>query len=371
MIGIYEAGPSDMMSDCQVELELYHDVALFLSSYESTHWIVTNDGPGEITEIIASGYYAQDVTAPDGVPVTISTDYYGSAYTWNDYDAHELAAVAEAETGLELTSFHGCYEANHFTMVETCDEPIELPELDCMAETFPHDGPDVSALGSGCADVLAESYYCLTLSQANEVALLGLDTGTVCPVVSTSLGSLSQVNSIGWLEDQLYSCGGSGERLARVDVVDGTVEEAYVWCEAVAAYDGGLLAEPSYPLDWGGEMWFYPSFTDALCLEPEVLTVDINNSRHTVYESTLYSAWHSTSEVDVMSLPDGTYQETITLEGYDTWVNGMSVIGGSLLVMSATWPENRVAVFDMSGTFLWEVEVSTHLYGLSCLAGGV
>lgn len=38
----------------------------------------------------------------------------------------------------------------------------------------------------------------------------------------------------------------------------------------------------------------------------------------------------------------------------DSWVQGMAVIDGELLVHGATWPEDRVVVFDVdTGLELW------------------
>jgi len=47
----------------------------------------------------------------------------------------------------------------------------------------------------------------------------------------------------------------------------------------------------------------------------------------------------------------------------------MAVIDGELLVLNASWPEGRIAVFDVNdGAELWEVPVSEDFWGLSCVA---
>jgi hypothetical protein len=375
IIGIYETdAPHHEMGDCEIELHLDHDVALVFSAYEPAHWIVTNSGSGTITQIIADGYYEPEVTAPDGVPVTIlgwDDSYWSSAYDFDDYDAHLLAGYAEAATGLELTSFHGCYQSTWFEVSEGCDGPVESPWPDCTVEGEAYDGPDLSALDGACDEVTEESYYCLTFTESGDVVALGLDTGDTCTVVEGAIEDVSHVDTIAWLGPHLYACAGYFEKLHRVDLTDGTIEEAFVWCGGVAEWDGTLLTK--FPGQYGPEsfdsMWRYPTFLDAQCQYPDEIPFGTGNSRFTVYGDTLYSAWHSTDEVDVNALPYGADLDTIFLEGYDTWVNGMSVIDGELLVLSASWPEDRVAVFDLGGGFLWEVPATDHHHGLVCMAG--
>lgn len=375
IIGVYHSGGTDYdPGDCDVALNLDHDIALIVSAYDPVHWNVTNSGTGTITQIIADGYYEPVVTAPDGVPVTIlgwDDSYWSSAYDFDDYDAHLLAEYAEAATGLELTSFHGCYEGHQFTVDEGCDGPPESPWPDCTVEGESFDGPEASALDGTCEGVTSESYYCLTFTEGGDVMALGLDTGDTCTVVDDAIDDVSYVDSITWLGPHLYACAGYFEKLHRVDLTDGTVDEAYVWCGGVAEWDGGLLTK--WPGGWGPEafdsMWFYPTFLDAQCQDPDEIPFGTGNSRFTVYGDNLYSAWHSTDEVDVNSLPYGADQGTIFLEDYDTWINGMSVIDGELLVLSASWPEDRVVVFDLGGGYLWEVPASGHHHGLYCLPG--
>lgn len=375
IIGIYETdAPHHEMGDCEVQVDLQHDVALVFVAYEPVHWIVTDLGSGEIVQIIASGYYPPNVTAPDGVPVEIVDPYeedWGMAFDFDDYEAHVVAASAEAATGLELTSFHGCYQSTWFEISEGCDGPPESPWPDCTVEGESFDGPDVSALDGVCEDVTSESYYCLALAQLGDVVVVGLDTGEICTVVDEAIESPTDVDSIAWLGQYLYSCPYEYNKLKRVDLTDGAIDEAFVWCGAIAGWNGGLLTKLPGWFGWdsGESLWFYPTFLDAQCQDPAELAFGTGNSRFTVYDDTLYSAWHSTDEIDVNSLPYGADLGTIFLEDYDTWVNGMSVIDGELLVLSATWPEDRIAVFDMGGGLLWDVPVSTDLGGLVCLPG--
>jgi len=377
IIGIYHAGGTDSdPGDCDVELNLDHDLVLVLSAYDPVHWHVTNSGSGEIVEIIVNSYDPQEITAPEGVPVTLTgywydSDFWGSAYSFDDYDAHVVTEEAEALTGLELTSFHGCYEGYQFTLEEGCDGPAESPWPDCTEEGEVMGPPDLAALGDACEEVTGESYFCASITADGEVVVLGLDTGDVCTVVPEVLEDPSYIHSIAWLDRWIYACPGPFHKLHRVDVTDGTVEEAFVWCESVGAWDDGLLT--NLPGGLGPEandsMWYYPTFLDAGCQSPTELSFGCENHRFTVDGDAVYSAWHSTDHVDVQSLPWGGDLGSIPLEGFDNWVNGMSVIDGELLVIYCS-NEARAVVFDLDGNYLWQAPTVSGLHGLACVAGG-
>ena len=205
----------------------------------------------------------------------------------------------------------------------------------------------------------------------SQLAILGLDTGSICPFLGIPpQGGGTLHESIAWMDNYLYFCGGGYNKLIRVDITTGTTEEAFVYCQAVSNYGNKILVEP----DWSegqyfGEMWLYDTFRRAECRDPTVLSVALNNTRNTVYGDTLYTAWHSTDTIEKVALPGGAWDGDIYLENYDTWVNGMSVIDDDLLVVSASWPEGRVAVFDVAtGLSLWDVPVNQMIYGLYCMS---
>jgi hypothetical protein len=225
----------------------------------------------------------------------------------------------------------------------------------------------------GCEAVTAESHYCFTLS-AGRPAILGLDSGTVCPFGKPDLNlgdeGPSRI-SLGWMDGSLFKCidrtGMHG--LLRYSVVDELVAVAPFPCEGVVTWRGGLVTMS--PMAWGGfETTYFTSFEDALDGAGEVWPWGARDSRMTAQGDLLYTAWHSTSEINVQALPSGDAVRTISLEGYDTWIMGMAVTDDGLLVLNATWPEGRVAIFDeATGAWRGDVHPTDSVGGLVCFAG--
>ena len=219
---------------------------------------------------------------------------------------------------------------------------------------------------------MAESHYCLTLS-AGRPAILGLDSGTVCPFGKPDL-NLDEEGpgkiSIGFQDGCLFKCisrtGMHG--LLRYSVVDDLLALAPVPCDGVATWRGGLIT--MQPRAWGPDfsLTYFTSFEDALDGEGEGWPWGTRNSRMTAHGDLLYSAWHSTSEVDVQALPSGEAVRTISLEGYDTWIWGMSVTDDGLLVLNSG--SGRVALFtEATGVWLRDVDPSASVGGLVCFVG--
>jgi hypothetical protein len=97
-------------------------------------------------------------------------------------------------------------------------------------------------------------------------------------------------------------------------------------------------------------------------------------SRFTVHGDEGYFAWHSTDTVEVVSMIDGRLLRTIELEGFDTWVWGMSVAGGRLYLLDDgrgdAGPGTRITSFDaVTGENLGDVVIgdrATMANGLWC-----
>jgi cysteine-rich repeat protein len=100
---------------------------LVLASYEPITWTVTAAEGTEILEIVASGYHAQTVNAPAGIPIDIVSydqtgNFLGCAYEYPDQDptsgceTPDLFAAVEAYLGTEITSFNGCYQMSEATL---------------------------------------------------------------------------------------------------------------------------------------------------------------------------------------------------------------------------------------------------------------
>lgn len=124
VLGVYE--PEDGQS-VEVTVEREMEMTLVLGSYDAADWVVSAVEGATITEILVTGYHAQSVQGPPGVPVTIRShdqsesrfgDYCGYAYPADESDCETDAVIAavEEESGLRLSSFAGCYSSSEFTL---------------------------------------------------------------------------------------------------------------------------------------------------------------------------------------------------------------------------------------------------------------
>ncbi|MBI5503009.1 MAG: hypothetical protein HY907_22380 [Deltaproteobacteria bacterium] len=410
----------------------YRPVVLALGSYETVIWDVEREEGARLDHIYVYGYDPQLVTGADDVPVTNHSpggDNPGYCYPFcGDHDTRRDVARIEAETGLTLRSFDGCSEAIGITLGDVCREECRTSVAcagrecgwspDCRLECgmcAPGARCDGSACvactpscerrecgtdgcggscGSctddtlcdgtgacvptrtfpGCADVAAESHYCLTLS-GGRPALLGLDSGNVCPFGKPDLnlgGGTPEHCSIGWADGSLFVCvdrpGLHG--LVRYTVLTDTLAVAPVPCEGVVSWHGGLLSAEYMSWHSPDALDHFATFDDALDGAGETWPWGTRGTRMTVRGDLLYSAWHSASGIEVQALPTGEAVRTIRLEGYDTWILGLSVADDGLLVLNAFWPEGRVAVFDeATGAWLYDVHPTAGVGALQCFVG--
>lgn len=115
LMGVYEPTASRIL----VELDRDADVVLVLSSYSSVSWEVTATSRTRLSEVVVNSYEPSTVTAPHGVPTT-TTWYRAYAYGWpyvsGGSDTPALVAAIEADFGVALTSFTGCYQADGFRL---------------------------------------------------------------------------------------------------------------------------------------------------------------------------------------------------------------------------------------------------------------
>jgi hypothetical protein len=200
-----------------------------------------------------------------------------------------------------------------------------------------------SSVQEACPEVAAESIYCLTSALGSQLVLVGLDSGDACPI--TSFGADGRASSQALLGDDAYMCSEADGTFIKVSTLTGAVETAPSTCQAVAAYEGGLLVKPSFEdPDNLNKLFFYASFTDVLNDTPtSEISIDDNNTRMTVQGSTLYTAWHSTNRVDVWTLPSPAKLPSIVLEGFDDWVMGMWATTDGRLVIAS---REHILTFD-------------------------
>jgi hypothetical protein len=267
-----------------------------------------------------------------------------------------------AITGLHESSFQGCYESGRFEVPYwSGDPPMERPTPIIADEQVAPRDVELP----GCDAVTSESQYCLTATSGG-ISVLGLDTGEMCSVTSTSAPlDGGYTTSFAWRGELLYACTGAG--LIRISLHDGSWEAAQVGCEAVADYDGGLLlmSDHSDPYDHG-TLRSYPDYQAVLDLAPDRTYVHRPYvSRMAVHGDRLFGAWHSTDTIDVSDLALDEPIGELGLEDYDEWVLGIAVTDDETLVLANG--RDRIVLFDTrTGLKIREFSVSEHVTGLAC-----
>ncbi|WRH67493.1 MAG: hypothetical protein RSE13_03640 [Planktothrix sp. GU0601_MAG3] len=125
LIGVYEANPNhsgNQRSPGTISVNINRQnqpIILALSSYEPVNWKL-NIQPGVIIEkIILNGYYDQNIVGVSGIPIQeysqeVTNQTLGNfPYQWNGVSS-TLINQLQQQTGLEITSFQGCYRGTEF-----------------------------------------------------------------------------------------------------------------------------------------------------------------------------------------------------------------------------------------------------------------
>jgi hypothetical protein len=369
--GLQEAGEPIEEGEIDIQLERAGTSILVLSASGRAHWKVTV-GPGATLErVILSGGYAQRATVPDGVPVDVFSGEQtesvlgGIGFEWPSYSTTDLVDAAEELTGATLTSFRGCYRSDSFQI----EEPGELEP--------PHpvsDNPD-PAVPPGCEALTAESTYCVSLT-ADGLAAVGLDSGTVCTSELTPELQLVDASSLGWQGDYLYGCA-LGVGIARISIIDGTVDIAPIACEMATTYDGGFVARVGIePED--APFGLLAQFADfdhiAVRKAEHIFALDPYATRIAVEGDQAYFGWHAASTVETARLADGEPIKSIPLEGFDNWIMGMDITSDGKLAITSWFDTDSLYVFDAeTGAATGQVpsELPARLGGgLKCVSGG-
>ena len=221
-----------------------------------------------------------------------------------------------------------------------------------------------TTVAAKCPEVAAESTYCLTTLYPGQIAAVGLESGNVCLVLDVGL-ELSDASSLAVLGDDVFVCSYE-QGLIRISLPTASVTFAPQSCTAVAAYDGKLLVKS---FEMFGQIALYASFEDAMNSAPEaVFDTDDSNTRMTQQGGTLYTAWHSTNEIDRWALPAFDPLPSIFPEGFDGWVDGMWVTPDGRLILATS--DDQLLTFDIA-TGALQSALGTNaqgslLGGLSC-----
>ncbi len=118
--------PPHVRHDSHVRIDRPGRHRIVVSAYEPTRWFVSADPGAEIVEVVAVGYHAQEVQLGAGIDAAVEVHsyeqdgQYACGYSWPDdgqgCDTRELLQFAVDAAERPLTSFHGCYQVDSFTL---------------------------------------------------------------------------------------------------------------------------------------------------------------------------------------------------------------------------------------------------------------
>ncbi len=249
-------------------------------------------------------------------------------------------------------------------------------DIDADTDTDNDTDTDTGSWPSACDSIMQENWYCYSVIQdtANNkhVGLVGVVSGDLCNIAQVPYVDFTSTNGIAIVGDDAYFC--DNNMVYRVSLLDGSTEEFYfgstygVSCDSIAAWDGDLVIMPgaSDPF-YMYKLLVYSSFIDIVAQNPVYLNFLTEATRLTINDQTMYTAWHSTDEVDVYPLPSGAPHTVVPLQYYDTWIWGMSVTDDDLLVITGN--SGNLHVFH-AGTGLEQWLTTTaamRLSGLYCV----
>ena len=336
VVSIYEAvGPGELTGQSDhVEVRVTRPgrSVLLLSSFESAGWDVYLGPDSYVERIILVGYHQQYVSAPEGTKIESyvidesGTDQLGYAYDWPSYSSFDLVDRAQTLAGLELTSYRGCYYGAAFEI----DTPVEIRSPHVVSDKVE------PTLPRGCEGLAGEYRTCISMS-AGKTFAISLHNGTLCESNVLGIAGGAGIASLGWQGDYAYGCL-ADRGLARLSLIDGSMDIAPIACEAVTIHgddllvmSGGSFGLEAYP---AYSMLRFDDFAAAARREvADRIDIAPMASRMAVDGDRGYFARHLTGTVETAELSDGALLETIRLQGYDDWINGLVAVGGMVVVL--------------------------------------
>lgn len=118
--------PPHVRRDSHIRIDRPGRHRIVVSAYEPMRWFVTADPGAEIVEVVAIGYHVQEVVLGAGIDATVELNSYyqngvsACGYSWpyngGGCDTDDLLQFAVDATERPLTSFHGCYQVDSFTL---------------------------------------------------------------------------------------------------------------------------------------------------------------------------------------------------------------------------------------------------------------
>ncbi len=311
---------------------------LVLHVNASLQFTVEQTWPGALQEILllTTTTRTPEISGPDGVPVVELEAVNQVAYTWDD-PGTRLAERTLQEAGYP----------------------------DCDGGTEPLAPPDRGILEGGCDALLTEELVCLTgrgssSSTGNGVWAVGLDSGTACQLADVGTGGYGGA----WSGHHWYACDWThDQQLRRVDLSTGELEKSYAYCHSADVVGERLVAMTYTMLDHDSYGFYsFDSWLDAHCGRSTSLGFgDIGyHSRITVHDGVIYASRHTTSEgIDLYDLDSGALIDTLELQDYSDWVEGIDVTDdGRLVIVHNSTSSTTFEIFDAGdGSRISQIEV--------------
>lgn len=216
-----------------------------------------------------------------------------------------------------------------------------------------------------CSAVTRESAYCLVLRGAQHLALLGLDSGTLCdgPTIDADLRFAS---SMAWVGDSAYIC--EHDQVIEVDLATGATAAINASCWSLTDQQGGFLIlqiaqDSSVSLSW------YGTAGDLAQHKGKTYAAGSGFSSVAAHRDTAVLADSFAREVTLLELgADPKTAKTLRLEGGERWILAMDATE-SLLVIADT---DYFRLFDRStGKLLrsFPLPYSNSIGAMNCVSG--
>jgi hypothetical protein len=237
-------------------------------------------------------------------------------------------------------------------------------------DEHPDGGEDLDT----CGDVLKQSAYCLTIEiHGGALYWVGLDDGAICDAgqLPDPEGGQMPGQSLMVVDEVVYICASdeNGEpALFEYDLATQRSERFDVSCSSLFPDPrGGFMATPHLGGDGPvGGINRYDSL-DALLEGDASSRLDGEYGSHAAmaaYGDFLYTAWHSSQEIEEYDLASGRRLRTIQLDRPDDWIFGFAVLRDRI-VLTAPGRLASMSVYDLETGD----ELAVHDFGLDF--GGV
>jgi hypothetical protein len=165
--------PPSVQRDSHIRIDRPGRHRIVVSAYEPMRWLITAAPGAEIVKVIAVGYHSQAVELGSGIDAAVEIHSYeqdgtyACGYSWpyngGGCDTSELLQLAATTAERPVTSFHGCYQVDSWTLnadlsaSSTCNsdgggyQPYELlppPQDDSCTPGQCGDGVELHVIGT-------------------------------------------------------------------------------------------------------------------------------------------------------------------------------------------------------------------------------